>query len=142
MELNLYPIALALVLASVAPEAAHAETAPQPRSTALSDAVASPPTPTVLRGSPPVPIGPSGYTLAPPGYGCVASSSGDYADGWPDYDDWPAYAYYSGPDYGRGYRGFPRRGFGASHGPAGFHGLTGFHGFGAAVGPMGGFGPR
>jgi hypothetical protein len=163
---------LALVLGLVAPITVHAKVvsvpSADPPTSAASlpaplDPAASPPPPTVLRGSPasaarPVPICPPGYTLSSD-YGCVAPSGGGYTEGSPGYDYWPDYGY----DYPFG--GFPGFGFGADrfhrfagvhsfhrfagvqngrafHGRAGFHSAAGFHSFGMGVGHVGGFGRR
>jgi hypothetical protein len=157
--------AFALVLGLVAPMAVHAEIISVPPADP-PNAAASPPTPTVLRGSPPapaipVPVCPPGYTLSP-GYGCVAPSSGDYTENSPAYDYWPDYGYgypfggfpgfgfgggrfhhFAGLHGGRGFhgdRGFhDREGF---HGQAGFHGHAGFGGSAIGMGHVGGFGRR
>jgi hypothetical protein len=163
--------ALALVFALTAPIAVHAEIISVP-SAAASDPAASLPPPTVLRGSPPTtakaaPICPPGYTLSP-GYGCIAPSGNDYAEGSPGYDYWPdygwGYPFVGLPAFGAGagrfhrfarlpgFRGLPGRaafhGRAGFHGPAGFHDPAGFHGpagfggFAAGAGHMGGFGHR
>jgi hypothetical protein len=145
--------ALAFVVVLVGSIAVHAEIISVPPADPPDPAASLPP-PTVLRGSPsatalPVPICPPGYTLSP-GYGCVEPSSGDYAEGWPDYDYWPDYGF--GYPFG-GFPGFGNRAgrfhrFSGFHGGRGFHARAGFHGaarfggFGAAAGHAGGFGRR
>jgi hypothetical protein len=141
--------ALALVLGLVVPITVDAEIITVPP-VAPSETAASPPPPTVLRGSPPAPpqpgpICPPGYTLSPD-YGCVPPNGGEYNEATPGYDYWP--------DYGFGY---PYGGFGLGttdgrrlgpHGSRRFHHRAGFHGAaksGSArggVGHMGGFGRR
>ena len=116
-------VTIALVLGLVIPITVHAEIITVPPA-AAPEAAASPPLPTVLRGSlaapdRQIPICPPGYTLSPDyGSGCVGPSSGDYSEGSPGYDYWP--------DYGFGYPfdGSPGFGFGASR----FHRFAGFHG--------------
>jgi hypothetical protein len=149
---------LSFVFALVGPIAVHAEVISTPSADRPSSA-ASPPPPTVLRGSPTstarlVPICPPGYTLSS-GYGCIGPSSSDYTEGWPTYDYWPDYG------YGYPFGGFPGFGFGAGrfHRFAGFHGRgrfqgRGFHGraafpsaarfggFSPEIGHIGGFGRR
>jgi len=144
--------AIAFVLGLVGSIAVHAEIISVPSPDPL-DPTASPPPPTVLRGSPPapvrpVPVCPPGYTLSSD-YGCVAPSGNDYTEGAPGYDYWPDYGY----DYPFGFPGF---GFGAgrfhrfagfhggrgSHGRAAFHGAAKFSARAAGVGHMGGFGRR
>lgn len=131
MHMSLSSPALAVILGIVAPGTALAETVPDPPSATQSSAIASPPLPTVLRGSPPpiarpVPVCPPSYTVAPD-YGCLPPAAGDYSGGWPEYDYWPSWG------WGYGYGWFP--GFGGSHGFTrfphfrGFHGFVGFHGF-------------
>ena len=152
--------ALALIVGLIAPVVVHAEIVSVP-SAAPSDPAASLPPPTILRGSPlatakAAPVCPPGYTLSP-GYGCIAPSGGDYAEGSPDYSYWPdygwGYPFVGLPAFGAGagrfhrvarspgFRGFPgRAGF---HGSAGFHGPARFGGFAAEAGHMGGgFGHR
>ena len=121
-------VGVALALGVVMPITVRAEIISVP-SADPPDAVASLPTPTVLRGSTAgtasaFPICPPGYTLSPDfGSGCVGPSGGGYSEGSPGYDYWP--------DYGFGYPfgGFPGFGFGAgrSHRLAGFHGGQRFH---------------
>jgi hypothetical protein len=136
-------------------------------STAPENSAASPPPPTVLRGSRPAPaqpVCPPGYSLSQdyPDYGCIAASSGGYAEGSQGYDYWPdygwGYPFVGFPAFGAGggrfhrvarspgFRGFHgQAGFHRSagfHGPAGFHASAGFGGFAAGAGHMGGFGHR
>ena len=158
--------ALALVFALIAPIAVRAEIVSVP-SADPPDAAATPPTPTVLRGSPSstakaAPFCPPGYTLSP-GYGCIAPSGGDYADGSQGYDYWPDYGWgypFGGlPAFGagagrfhhvarsHGFRGLPGRagfrGRAGFHAPAGFHAQARFGGFAAGAGHTGGgFGHR
>jgi hypothetical protein len=154
MHKTVPPIAaLVLVLGLGGPIAVGAEITSVP-STAPESSAASPPPPTILRGSRPAPsqpaaVCPPGYTLSP-GYGCIGASGGDYADGSPGYSYWP--------DYGLGYPlgGLPAFGAGAGRfhrvarspgfrglpGPAGFHGPARFGGFATGAGHMGGFGHR
>jgi hypothetical protein len=163
------PIALlALVFALIGTLPGNAEVISVPSADPPSSA-ASPPTPTVLRGSPlstpkAEPFCPPGYTLSP-GYGCIGPAASDYTGGW-GYDYWPDYGFgfpfggFSGFGFGDGrfrrQAGF--HGFLGSHAPAGFHNRVGFHGaarfggsgiaaghmggFGIAAGHMGGFGRR
>ncbi|MGC2199152.1 MAG: hypothetical protein WA633_03255, partial [Stellaceae bacterium] len=112
-------------------------------------AIASLPTPTVLRGSPPkgakpIPVCPPYYTLAP-GYGCLPPSAGEDSEAWPGWDYWADYGWGYGYGWLPGFRRFhgfansPRlRGF---HRFASFHGST-FHGLRNGVGHMGGLGRR
>jgi hypothetical protein len=144
-------VAVAIVLGLDVPMTVHAEIISIPPA-ATPDAAASPPLPTVLRGSlpsaaSPAPICPPGYTLSPDfGSGCVGPSGGDYSEGSPGYDYWP--------DYGLGYP-FGGFGFGANRGHRfGFHGSHQYHhrpGFHSAAkvnarragsAHMGGFGRR
>src|SRR5216683_1713824 len=87
MHKTVPPIAaLVLVLGLGGPIAVGAEITSVP-STAPESSAASPPPPTILRGSRPAPsqpaaVCPPGYTLSP-GYGCIGASGGDYADGSP-----------------------------------------------------------
>ena len=145
-------VAFALLLGWLASTAVHAEIISVPSADPPDPASLAPPT--VLRGSPPatvkpVPICPPGYTVTAD-YGCVATSGGDYTEGWPGYDYWPDYSW--GYPFG-GFSGFGR-GAAHSHRLTGFHGGRGFHGkpglrsaarfvpHGTGMGHVGGFGRR
>jgi hypothetical protein len=142
-------VAFAIILGLAVPLTAHAEIITVPPA-APADPAASPPLPTVLRGSPaataaPAPSCPPGYILSS-AYGCIGPNGGDYTEATPSYDYWP--------DYGFGY---PFDGFGFTtnrnhrfgfHGGRRFHHRAGFHGSAksdaahARAGHMGGFGRR
>lgn len=146
MRNTVLPIAaLAFVLGSAGPITARAEIVTVPQA-APSSAAAELPPPTVLRGSPPAPRKPAQVcppgSVPAPGAGCVAPTSGDYVEGWPNYDYWPDYYDNGYPGYGYSGSGHRLGRFDRFHGFQSFRRPARFGSFRIGAVHTGGFGRK